>query len=235
MYCGSCLQIITRFGYPFLILIPNCDHVMPVVATTATASLYNPNKEAPLHDAYSQCVMETNAGDEEVLMLARRGCRSSKPDYAPLQSYVPQITHEPIERTSTPKPVNDETLPRISLSHHQALDMREMHYLLPLLLTVNLSALLCHHQPPRYRIRYFFLPLKSLRASRLVAGRKRQIMLTSWMPFLCELCLTMRVWFQPMMPSQVLLYVASGLCVAGRRLPRMQMSSMTYLIEWATL
>ena len=71
MYCGSCLQIITRFGYPFLILIPNCDHVMPVVATTATASPYNPNKEAPLHDAYSQCVMETNAGDEEVLMLAQ--------------------------------------------------------------------------------------------------------------------------------------------------------------------
>jgi hypothetical protein len=36
------------------------------------ANPYNPNKEAPLHDAYSQCVMmETNTGDEEVLMLAR--------------------------------------------------------------------------------------------------------------------------------------------------------------------
>jgi hypothetical protein len=38
------------------------------------ANPYNPNKEAPLHDAYNQCVMmETNlnAGDEEALMLAR--------------------------------------------------------------------------------------------------------------------------------------------------------------------
>jgi hypothetical protein len=36
------------------------------------ANPYNPNKEVPLHDAYSQCVMmETNAGDEEALMLAR--------------------------------------------------------------------------------------------------------------------------------------------------------------------
>lgn len=52
--------------------------------------------------------------------------------------------------------------PYLVIRHHQALDM---HYLLPLLLTVNLSALLCHHQPPRYRIRYLFLPLNSLRAS----------------------------------------------------------------------
>ena len=45
---------------------------MPRLPQPLPVNPYHPYKEALLHDAYNQCVMmETNAADEETLMLAR--------------------------------------------------------------------------------------------------------------------------------------------------------------------